>query len=517
MPSTFMYIDSPQQSGYYGDCGVWVCINMERVFCQLTYPFEKDTAKVALEYRHRMGKAFFRSRIEVRSTVKGSSNVCVGILGQQTRSFVNYAPPVIIVDGAHLKSRYLGTNLIAVAMDANNGILPLSYGIGAGETTDHWKWFFGNLRDSLQSSGCCIVILTIISDRAPAIDAGISNVFSEVFHALCARHLLGNLKSVSKRVKSYEWHYWKMCKAYRKSDFDHHYGILCIPDSARTLTTVGFNRWSRHHADRVRYAYLTSNSAESMNALSVHARKLPITMLLEFFRASVQQWFWEHRNTADGLTTPVTPYAERKLGKRNRKSISWTLKPISQVKFEVLDMKKGGKVNLQDKTCTCKQWQFSGIPCGHVMAVARYFVLRNVTTHVQKYFHTETYKSAYMEDINTLDHISKWIDPGHLQTVLPPLVTKRQSGRPKSTARIPTQGEDKDNFKSKRKCSRYLEYGHTRSTCTAHYDLSEGKQKSKCNSKRKAKPKGLVKGKGKGKCEDSCSTQFGSTYNLSDD
>ncbi|XP_071728099.1 uncharacterized protein [Rutidosis leptorrhynchoides] len=198
---------------------------------------------------------------------------------------------VIIVDEAHLKSRYLGTNLIAVATDANNGILPLAYGIGAGETTDHWTWFFGNLRDSLQSSGYCIVNLTIISDRAPAIAAGISNVFPEVFHALCARHLLGNLKSVSKRVKSYEWHYWKMCKAYRKSDFDHHYGILArrIPDSAHTLTTVGFNRWSRHHADRIRYAYLTSNSAESMNALSVHARKLPITMLLEFFRAPVQQ------------------------------------------------------------------------------------------------------------------------------------------------------------------------------------------------------------------------------------
>ncbi|XP_071717843.1 uncharacterized protein [Rutidosis leptorrhynchoides] len=254
-----------------------------------------------------------------------------------------------------------------------------------------------------------------------------------------------------------------------------------------------------------------------MNALSVHARKLHVTMLLEFFRASVQQWFWEHRNTADGLTIPVTPYAERKLGKRNRKSLTWSVKLISQVKFEVMDMKKGGKVNLQDKTCTCKQWQFSGLPCGHVMSVERYFVLRDVTTHVQKYFHTETYKSAYMEDINPLDHISEWIYPGHLQTVRPPLVTKRQSGRPKSTARIPFQGEDKDNFKFKRKCSRCLEPGHTRSTCTAHYDLSEGTQKSKCKSKTKAKPKGMVKGKGKGKREASCSTQFDSTYNLSDD
>ncbi|XP_071741108.1 uncharacterized protein [Rutidosis leptorrhynchoides] len=236
-------------------------------------------------------------------------------------------------------------------MDANNGILPLAYGIGAGEIIDHWTSFFGNLRDSLQSSGCYIVNLTIISDRARAVATGISIVFSEVFHALCARHLLRNLKSVSKRVKSYEWHYWKMCKAYRKSDFDHHYGVLSrrISDSTRRLTTVGLNRWSRHHADRVRYAYLTTNSAKSMNALLVHARKLPVTMLLEFFRASVQQWFWEHRNAADGLTTPVTPYAERKLGKRNRKSLTWSVKPISQVKFEVINMKKGGKVNLRDK------------------------------------------------------------------------------------------------------------------------------------------------------------------------
>ncbi|XP_071713998.1 uncharacterized protein [Rutidosis leptorrhynchoides] len=152
-------------------------------------------------------KKVLGSVTNIRTDNKGRFVMSYMSIGAATLSFVNYARPVIIVDGAHLKSRYLGSNLIAVAMDANNGILPLAYGIGAGETTNHWTWFFGNLRDSLQSSGCCIVNLTIISDRAPAIATGISNIFPEVFHALCARHLLGNLKSVSKRVKSYEWHY----------------------------------------------------------------------------------------------------------------------------------------------------------------------------------------------------------------------------------------------------------------------------------------------------------------------
>ncbi|XP_071708335.1 uncharacterized protein [Rutidosis leptorrhynchoides] len=282
--------------------------NKEDFLMQLRTKCVTEGFQIKPNYSEKLRLSNPGSVTNIRTDNEGRFVMSYMSIGAATRSFVNYARPVIIVDGAHLKSCYLGTNLIAIAMDANNGILPLAYGIRAGETTDHWTWFFGNLRDSLQSSGCCIDNLTIISDRAPAIAAGISIVFPEVFHALCARHLLENLKN-----------------------------------STRTLTTVGLNRWSRHHTDRVRYAYLTTNSAESMNALSVHARKLPVTMLLEFFRASVQQWFWEHRNTADGLTTPVTPYAERKLGKRNRKSLTWSVKPISQVKFEVMDMKKAVK------------------------------------------------------------------------------------------------------------------------------------------------------------------------------
>ena len=110
---------------------------------------------------------------------------------------------MIIIDGAHLKGAYLGTNMIAVAMDDNNGILPLAYGVGAGETAEHWRWFLGNLRDSMETNGG-VRDLTFISDRAASIAAGISSVFPNVFHAICCRHLLMNLKTQFGRVKSYE-------------------------------------------------------------------------------------------------------------------------------------------------------------------------------------------------------------------------------------------------------------------------------------------------------------------------
>ncbi|KAE8676298.1 Detected protein of confused Function [Hibiscus syriacus] len=175
------------------------------------------------------------------------------------RSFITCMRPVIIVDGAHLKGRYLG------------GLLgPISN-------------------------------LTIISDRANSIDNAVRRCFPYAFHRLCGVHLYRNLKSRSAGIKNHKWTYWKAVKAYREVDFNKHINCLrrVLPQCAQTLEDVGFERWSRVHQLGARYGFMTSNSAESINALSRHSRKLPITMLMEFFRASIQQWYYKKRNHAD--------------------------------------------------------------------------------------------------------------------------------------------------------------------------------------------------------------------------
>ncbi|KAE8673833.1 hypothetical protein F3Y22_tig00111772pilonHSYRG00366 [Hibiscus syriacus] len=59
----------------------------------------------------------------------GSFELLFIAIGAAIRSFITCMRPVIIVDGAHLKGRYLGVNLLAVAIDANNGILPIASGL----------------------------------------------------------------------------------------------------------------------------------------------------------------------------------------------------------------------------------------------------------------------------------------------------------------------------------------------------------------------------------------------------
>nr|GEV04024.1 reverse transcriptase domain-containing protein [Tanacetum cinerariifolium] len=46
----------------------------------------------------------------------------------EIRTFLNYLRPVLMIDAAHLKGLYKGTNLVAVAMDRNNQIVPIAFG-----------------------------------------------------------------------------------------------------------------------------------------------------------------------------------------------------------------------------------------------------------------------------------------------------------------------------------------------------------------------------------------------------
>ncbi|GJT44890.1 transposase, MuDR, MULE transposase domain protein [Tanacetum coccineum] len=86
---------------------------------------------------------------------------------------------------------------------------------------------------------------------------------------------------------------------------------------------------------------MTSNSAESINNVSRHVRKAPITMLMEWYRALLQKWYYARREKYQGKV------------------------------YQVNDCRKVHRVDLTTRSCTCRKWQLSGIPYGHVIAVGR--------------------------------------------------------------------------------------------------------------------------------------------------
>nr|GEY67660.1 transposase, MuDR, MULE transposase domain protein [Tanacetum cinerariifolium] len=81
--------------------------------------------------------------------------------GVAIRGFLTLMRPLIIIDEAHLKGTYEGTNLLAVGIDGNNQIVPIATGMcQGGESTEAWSFFLSKLKESVS----VVQDMTIISD-----------------------------------------------------------------------------------------------------------------------------------------------------------------------------------------------------------------------------------------------------------------------------------------------------------------------------------------------------------------
>ncbi|GJR77412.1 transposase, MuDR, MULE transposase domain protein [Tanacetum coccineum] len=243
--------------------------------------------------------------------------------------------PLIIIDAAHLKGTYLGTNLVAVGMDGNNQVIPITTGVSQGETDESWTWFLRKLKE-------CI---------------------GEDFEKL-----MTDIHAVR-------------------------------PDAHQKLVEAGVEKWSWAKCIANRYNYKTSNSVESINALTKTVRKIPITSLMDWFRQLLQDWYYERRKNMKVENTPddeLTPWASAKIKYRYLKSSNWSVRGIIKNEmYQVRDNQGIHTVYLEKGECTCRIWKLLGLPFGHVCAVARVEGLTYVNNLAKPWFLNKTIKGTY--------------------------------------------------------------------------------------------------------------------------
>lgn len=381
-------------------------------------------------------------------------------LGAWQRAFRSHLRKVITVDGTFMKGKYYGTLFVAVCLDGNNQIYPLAFGIGDSENDATWSWFFSKLHAVIGE----VEDLVIISDRHKSIDKAAATIFPSAHHGVCCQHLRQNFVSKFKKGLI-EATYWKAAKAYRVSDFNEHMRRLrCMSnDTFIYLQNVGFHKWSRAHFPGRRYNIMTTNIAESINKVLKYARRLPITIMAEFIRATMQKWFTERVHIAREQVSFLTHWADVKVGNRIKKSGSFVVLPVDNFIFQVRDGGKDGLVNLHDRTCSCKKWQLSQLPCSHVAAVSRHLGLNDCLNWCNAFFTKDTLIEVYSEPIYPVPPDTEWesvVDVAP-RVVLPPIRFRRPAGRPR-VQRMPSTGETVQT----RKCGRCGQIGHYRQNCS---------------------------------------------------
>lgn len=90
-------------------------------------------------------------------------------------------------------------------------------------------------------------------------------------------------------TKLIEGLFWKTAKAHRVSNFNEAMWRIYVVnhETATYLNNIDFKSWAYAYFIDVCYNIITINIVKLFNVFTRHARKLPVTMFIEFIRATL--------------------------------------------------------------------------------------------------------------------------------------------------------------------------------------------------------------------------------------
>lgn len=292
--------------------------------------------------------------------------VCLGPLKEGFR----YGQREILgLDGAFMKGPYPGQVLNAVGLDGNNGIYPLAYAIVEAETKSSWSWFLECLGSDLDMG--TNTNFTFISDRQKDLVPALAKVFPSAEHRYYVRHILDNMKLYWKG-KPLKEHLWKCARAAIIPEFNRAMAEFQKYNNQayNWLKSIPAEHWSRSHfTGRAHSDILLNNLCEVFNAKIVDRRDRPIISALEFIREYLMKKIVTVQCLIAKSSGPLTPTAQAILDKNKDDASKCRCIYNGNWKFQVTgEYYEQYVVDMAQKTCSCRHWDLTGIPCKHAIA-----------------------------------------------------------------------------------------------------------------------------------------------------
>ena len=239
--------------------------------------------------------------------------------------------------------------------------------------------------------------------------------------------------------------------------------------------------WARSKFNGIcKVDYVNNNLAESFNSWIRHIKGYQLIDLIDRIRQMLMAKFELRQRIAceKFVGHKIIPSVMKALHE-NTRCLKMTLlkrKPLA-AEVTVLDKEKREfryLVDLEKRTCTCRKWQISGLPCIHAL----FFItsLRGsaaeIDQYVHEYYSVDKFKATYAENVPSIEAKHQWdiVDPGF---VMHAPIQGRAPGRPKKV-RIRSSVEGAGLGPRKRKCKRCGRFGHFARNCKNAVDPSFG-------------------------------------------
>ncbi|KAG8377901.1 hypothetical protein BUALT_Bualt08G0081700 [Buddleja alternifolia] len=338
--------------------------------------------------------------------------------GSTVQGFKDGCRPIVGVDGCHLRGIHKGVLLTAVGLDPNNCIFPICY---------------------------CVA-----EDRQKGLLPAIYELLPNVEHRYCVLHMYNNFKKDHSGLALKDM-IWKAVRATYMNQFK---GVM---DSLKETTPKS--------------DILLNNMSGTFNSVIKHARSKPLLSMVEMIRIYLMKRMQSNREFISKYVGPICPKVQKTLEKLKDNRRACISAHAGSGKFEVRDMYDGRYVvDIERKTCSCRKWELTGIPCVHGVCCIASFG-RVPEDYVHEFHSTTMYQKAYKYIINPVRGPHQWPQTG-TPTVSGP-GTIRLPGRPIKARRkepdeivSPVNGTTKLTKTGQKKyCKGCGKDGHNISTC----------------------------------------------------
>ncbi|GJV88048.1 hypothetical protein Tco_1531986 [Tanacetum coccineum] len=146
------------------------------------------------------------------------------------------------------------------------------------------------------------------------------------------------------------------------------------------------------------YDYMTSNSAESINNLTRHVRKAPITQLMEWYRALLQKWYCARRDKYkdSNANNTLSDWATHKVMDRTQKNTHWKLsvgEPSSWVRPDGLQVVKPPNMDFHTAAYTNNYVRSQEYEAAYTNNYAR--SQEYEATYTNNYVRSQEYEESY--------------------------------------------------------------------------------------------------------------------------
>jgi len=333
------------------------------------------------------------------------------------------------------------------------------------ETNENWIWFLQRLRDAIGAP----TGLAICTDAGQGVMAGVKEVFPDAEHRECMLHLVMNFK---KRYsgKIFDDHLWPTAYSWSPYYFEKHWKAM---EEAKPSAMMYIRQWHTRIWTRSQFGthckvdYVTNNLAECFNNWIKQFKGLNLDDLMDKIRQLIMDKWDVRRTVSRKIEGLILPHIIKNLKEQSR-NLDMDVQRSGDILAEV--SVKGGSgykcvVNLDERTCHCRKWQVSRIPCKHTIAFIT-SLREPLEKHVDMYYSVQKFRAAYEILIPAMPDKSQWPQSDHGYFMHPPLIKSTSGRRQNKRAKGCTEANGSTTKKKgSHQCPICKDYGHRWYNC----------------------------------------------------